>query len=140
MPKTDEVPCFYREQDDTWEKPAQTLLRTDVRTLKDAGLGKFENHGRTFRLFAFSPSYMNEISLQADRNLSHSAPGESDSSISLAEMQANLGIVSDGLRHPRAFVRRAQEKIKAWPHIFDEQALLARGFWPLSPLEVAVQQ
>lgn len=51
MPKTDLVPCFYLEQDETWETPAYLRLRSEVHQLKQAKLGKFINHGTAFRLF-----------------------------------------------------------------------------------------
>lgn len=51
MPKSDLVPCFYKEQDDSWEKPAKTISRGEARQLKNLGLGCFVNHGQAFRLF-----------------------------------------------------------------------------------------
>ncbi len=47
--KSDPVPCFFAGQAD-WEKPAQVVTRAEARGLKTLKLGKFENHGRTFRL------------------------------------------------------------------------------------------
>ena len=55
MPKTDLVPCFYREQDAQREKPAQLLPREQVRAFKEQLLGVFICHGRCFRFFQSSP-------------------------------------------------------------------------------------
>jgi len=47
--KNDPVPCFFSGQAD-WERPCQVVTRAEARDLKKLLLGKFENHGRTFRL------------------------------------------------------------------------------------------
>jgi hypothetical protein len=51
MSSSQTVPCFYTGQDDSWETPARTVNRDQARQMKTDKLGKFENHGRTFRLF-----------------------------------------------------------------------------------------
>lgn len=51
MQKSDKVPVFMTGMDTSWEKPAQIVTRGEARELKDQLLGKFENHGQTFRLF-----------------------------------------------------------------------------------------
>jgi hypothetical protein len=50
MPKSDKVPCWYRDQDSSWELPAFIYTRAEARDKKNQLLGKFENHGQTFRL------------------------------------------------------------------------------------------
>lgn len=50
MPKSDQVLCFYADQDDSWETPVQIVSRADARGMKALKMGAFENHGRTFRL------------------------------------------------------------------------------------------
>jgi hypothetical protein len=51
MSKSNEVPCYLTGQDSSWEKPIQVVSRADARGLKKLQLGKFENHGQTFRLY-----------------------------------------------------------------------------------------
>jgi hypothetical protein len=51
MAKSNEVPVFLTGQCDLYERPIQVVTRADARGLKQLELGKFENHGRTFRLF-----------------------------------------------------------------------------------------
>lgn len=50
MSKSEKVACFLTGQNDLWETPAQIVTRAEARDLKRLELGKFENHGRTFRL------------------------------------------------------------------------------------------
>jgi|SRR3984957_11430632 len=51
MAATDLVPCFYTGQDYRWERPAKLEVRSRVRELKDANLGKFVENGKFFLLF-----------------------------------------------------------------------------------------
>ncbi len=44
MAKSDLVPCFYKEQDATWERPAKLLPRSQVREIKAQKLGAFIFH------------------------------------------------------------------------------------------------
>ncbi len=125
MAKSDLVSCFFKEQDDTWEKPARLLTRAELKE-KKALLGKYENNGRTFRLFECRPI---ELRVYRDDSPDQSSAIESDTSISFAEMLANVGIVDDGVRNPRGVILLAQEKIRWYGKIFDQQAVLARGSW-----------
>lgn len=50
MAKSEQVPCFYAGQQDSWERPAKIVTRVEARLLKAAGAGKFENNGQIFRL------------------------------------------------------------------------------------------
>ena len=51
MAKSDLVPCFYKEQNATWERPAKLLPRCEVRELKAQKIGEFIFNGRAFRFF-----------------------------------------------------------------------------------------
>src|SRR3989442_13403028 len=51
MAKSDLVPCFYKDQDATWERPAKLLPRSQVREMKAQKLGAFIFRGRAFRFF-----------------------------------------------------------------------------------------
>lgn len=126
MPKTDLVPCFYREQNVLWERPAKQVLRSEAHELKRQNIGKFINNGKAFRLKQSAPATGRRF-----LPFRITKPGTIDShcSISYEEMQANLGIVEETVRNPRAVIMMAQEKIAWYPHVYDEQATLARGFW-----------
>jgi hypothetical protein len=52
MAKSDLVPCFYKEQDASWERPAKLLPRSEVRELKAQKLGAFIFNGTAFRFSA----------------------------------------------------------------------------------------
>lgn len=102
------VDCFYFDQDDA-TAPCKILTREVCHELKAAGVGKFINHGRTFRLYEKMP--------QAEPRFFASDSPKSAESISLAEMKANVGITENNsepdeppLRH---LVKRAQEKIRS---------------------------
>src|SRR5712691_728707 len=84
MSKIDLVPCFYREQDFTWEQPAKILTRAEVRELKRQRIGKFMNHGRAFRLFQSVPATQRNFSPFRITRPSSLNP---DCCISFAEMQ-----------------------------------------------------
>jgi len=124
MPKTDLVACFYWEQDSQLDKPAKTLSRAEVRELKKQGLGFFIDHGTNFRLCDPTPLDISNPEFDA-------VNGKSDPCISDQEMLANVGIVRDGLRNERGLIQMAQKKVRWYPHVFDEQAALARGYYAL---------
>jgi hypothetical protein len=126
MPKNDLVPCFYREQNALWEKPARLLPRSDVHELKRQNIGKFINNGKAFRLNQCSPATSRRFS---PFRITKPGTFESHSSISFEEMEANLGIVEETVRNPRAVIMMAQEKVAWYPHVYDENAVLARGLW-----------
>ena len=121
MPNTDVVPCFYKEQNDSWERPAKLLPRAEVREMKLKLLGKFENHGRTFRLKQSAPPQGRQDQLE----LPDSSQAEAASTISLAECLANVGITPAEVKDHRGTVKRAQYKVRHYIHIFDDAAVLA---------------
>lgn len=127
MPKTDLVPCFYKEQDDTWEQPAVILTRAECHEQKHLRLGKFENHGCTFRLAASRP-ILKQIYRDDDGSEFEIGAGSSEPCISFSEMQANVGIVRDGVRNERGLIYMAQAKVRWYPFIraYPE---LASGRW-----------
>lgn len=126
MPHNDPVPCFFREQDDTWERPGKGVLtRAQCREMKTLGLGKFENHGRTFRLFEAA---LNREPIFPNDDFTRPSSADSDCCISFAEMQANVGIVDDGVRNPRGLIAAAQEKVRWYQHVTTYPDL-ARGSW-----------
>jgi hypothetical protein len=122
-----EVPTFYCQQDEH-TPPCCVLTRGQARQMKEAGLGKFENHGRTFRLEGSAPAR------EASR-FSVSESADSCESISFAEMLANVGITNDepGTAAPRGVVRRARQKIRAIHDRegFDKKSPLAFGSRPV---------
>lgn len=123
MPKTDLVPCFYWGQDSQNDEPAKTMLRSEVRELKKQNRGFFVNHGNAFLLSEETPySYP-----QPGCDLLESS-GPSEPCISFAEMQANVGIVRDGVKNERGLIYMARTKVLWYPHIttFPE---LASGRW-----------
>jgi hypothetical protein len=133
-----EVPTFWFGQSDA-ETPCCVLTREQARLMKAAQLGKFENHGRTFRLVAATPT------AESGSRFTISQSVESSESISLSEMLANVGITartSDDLDQPapRHIVQRAQEKVRAIRdgEGFDESAPLAFGSRAAYPQEEVV--
>lgn len=112
MANTNAVPVFWRDQDDVLERPAHTWPRTECRQKKNTA-GKFENHGKTFRLFAARPQLHPVTAADlATSNVIHES-----ATITTSEMLANVGIAGpDGLDvpAPRHVVRRAQQKIRAY--------------------------
>jgi hypothetical protein len=101
--------------------------------LKQIGAGSFIESGRAFRLHQPSPpppiSYL-------------PGPLETATTITLSEIHANCGITGGGeIGTPadKRLVERAQHKIRAYPHIFDDLAVLARGSWMRQKIAIAVQ-
>ena len=123
MAKTDEVPVFYRDQDEVCERPAKIWLRSECREHNKVS-GRFFNNGKAFRLFSPSPKiYAVSASSLRPQNVVPAA-----STISFSELQANVGIAGpkgDSSPAPRHLVRNAQAKIKAYPFVHDTQAVLA---------------
>lgn len=120
--KKSEVKVFYLEQDETWEAPARVVEREEARRLKHSGLGKFINNGQDFRLYESQPRPR-----IADRAEYRAGGCESSAAICFEEMEANVGIIPD-TADPLT-VAMAQEKVRSYPHVFDELAALARGSW-----------
>lgn len=105
---------FFRDQDETFDPPCRIASRDECRLMKKAGDGYFICHGRKFRLFEEEPKLENFLAPSGT-----SAP----STISLAEVLANVGITEDW--QPVGTIRRAQEKIRVYPFVGDTQAPLA---------------
>jgi len=127
-----DVPTFYFQQDEH-TAPCCVLTRDQARLMKAAGLGKFENHGRTFRLAGSAPA-------RETSRFIVSESADSCESISVAEMLANVGITDDeaGQPAPRGVVRRARQKIRAIHDRegFDSAAPLAFGSRSVYPGQV----
>jgi hypothetical protein len=126
------VNVFYQDQDSTWMQPCRMVSRIEARRLKQCGAGSFIDHGRAFRLKEPTPPL--PIAL---------LPGllKAAATITLAEIEANVGITEGGEPGTPAnanLVRRAQFKIAAYPHIFDDLAVTARGSWLRSTVRIAV--
>ncbi len=131
------VPVYYLEQDRSWMKPCREVSREAARKLKDIGAGKFVDNGRSFQLNQGTPL------AYADYQAEHLPPAPLNvaETITFAEIQANVGITAGGepgWPADRNTVRRAQQKIRAYPHIFDDLAVVARGSWLKSPVRIAV--
>ena len=114
------VPVFYLDQDSSWQQPHELVSRDRARRLKSTGVGVFIEHGRAFRLH--QPSPLPSISL---------TPGqiETATTLTVSEIQANVGITpgDPGVPPNRELVRRAQFKVRLYPRIFDNLAVLAHG-------------
>lgn len=102
------VPVFYLEQDTAAEPPGQgQRTRTEVQELKKLGLGCFINHGKAFRLYESVPA--------PPRPPVPSDSGNSDATIAVNEMRANVGEPppEPGAMLARGTRKRAQQKIRA---------------------------
>jgi hypothetical protein len=125
------IPVFYNEQDQTG-KPCATVTRDEARDLKSAGEGKFIARGKAFQLGRRGPA-------PARLSFRPSLSNDSDASISVNEMRANVGEPADtpGAEIPRHIVQRANQKIRAIGRresgTFDSRAPLAFGAssWPI---------
>jgi len=108
------------------------VTHAQATAMKAAGRGQFINRGKAFQLYESAPQRLNFIC---------SGSTDSTASISLSEIQANVGITSNNgspnepaLRH---VVNRAQQKVHAiGRHLegtFDSKAPLAFGApsWPI---------
>jgi hypothetical protein len=129
VPAAVALPLFYRDQNQGVPS-SYSVTRAQANAMRDAGRGRFINRGLAFQLDELSPERP---------RFTPSQSGESDTSISMAEMEANVGIAGD-LKDwqeespaPRHVVDRAQKKIRAIGRrdegTFDEKAPLAFGSW-----------
>jgi ABC-type sugar transport system ATPase subunit len=121
------LPLFYLDQNQGLAT-AYEVTHEQATAMKAAGRGKFINRGKAFQLCEPAPLRQNFVC---------SASTDSTASISVNEIEANVGITSNNgspnepaLRH---VVKRAQQKIKAiGRHLegtFDSKAPLAFGAW-----------
>jgi hypothetical protein len=138
MPSKSVVAVYYLDQDRSWMKPCREVSRYAARKLKDIGSGKFVDNGWSFQLSQTTPvpqcEYLEAVNLPP-------APLGVAETITFAEIQANVGITSGGepgLPANRNAVRRAQAKIRAYPTIFDKLAVIARGRWVKTPIQIVV--
>jgi hypothetical protein len=119
------INTFYFDQDDATDTPCCVLTRAQARGMRREGRGKYENNGKTFRLFDRSP--------RSQRTFQVSESPGSKPTISTAEMKANVGITEDEPDRPanRAVVKRAQQKIRAIGRrelgTYDDRSPLAFG-------------
>ena len=113
-----EVPVFYLDQDESFDPPCRVQSRDECRLMKKAGEGFFISHGRKFRLYEKTPVLASTLDPSG-------APAPS--TISLAEMQANVGITESWEIDPFGKIARAREKIRVYPFVGDTQAPLARS-------------
>jgi hypothetical protein len=118
------VPVFYYDQDSSWQEPYRTVSRQEARCMKQTGAFFFIDHGRALRSKLPRPPL--PVSF---------LPGllETAATITLSEIEANVGIAPT-----RALVEQAQQKVRAYPHIFDNLAVLARGSWMRPQHEIAL--
>lgn len=116
MPKSDLVPAFYLNQDEMVEKPCRIMTREEARAAKKADEGWFISNGKYFRL-------RNRVPLEQQKEQTVNGIN-SCAGISRSEMQANVGIAKS-----RGAIIRAQEKVKAYPLVYDKLAVTARGRW-----------
>lgn len=126
------IPLFYVDQNQSSPTPYQ-VTKEQALAMQAAGRGQFINHKKAFQLCERSPVRL---------NFTCSASTDSTASISLSEMEANVGITPNNgspnepaLRH---IVIRAKQKIRAiggrLDGTYDARAPLAFGAvsWPLS--------
>jgi hypothetical protein len=109
-----------------------SVTAAQAEAMKEAGRGRYINRGRAFQLCEAAP---------VSPRFTPSQSGESDASISMTEMEANVGIAGDlkdwreEAPAPRHIVERAQKKIRAIGRhdegTFDDKAPLAFGAWPV---------
>jgi len=101
------IPLLYHDQAES-SRPRREITLENARLLKLLHAGRFENHGKIFRLDQPAPAP------EMPRFTCSDNP-DSSASISLQEMKANVGI-TDNTGEPgdpplRHLVQRAQEKI-----------------------------
>jgi hypothetical protein len=124
MPSLAVVSVFYLDQDSSFAPPCRIVSRIEARRLKQIAAGKFIDNGRNFRLNCTAPPL--PIVLPP-------GPLQSATTITNSEVEANVGIAARS-----ALVKRAQHKIRAYPHVFDDLAILARGSWMRPAVQIAV--
>jgi len=127
MPNLNDVLIYYVNQDETVEQPCKTMTREEARTAKKAGDGWFINHGKAFRLRAKMPIVL--IRQDRQRPTVNSCCG-----ISKNEMLANAEVTDSDLA-----IIKAKQKVKAYPHTYDKQAILARGYWDYNQQQVSLK-
>lgn len=122
MPKTDQVPVFYRDQNEVCERPAFLWSRSECRERKNVA-GKFFDHGKSFRLFSPRPKIYPVTA--AELKASNIIPDAT--TITLSETLANVGIAGkpEDVAAPKHIVKRAQDKINAYRKTYDDLATLA---------------
>jgi hypothetical protein len=128
------LPLFYLDQNQSETTP-YSVTCDQADKMKDAGRGRYINHGKAFQLWESAPA-------PRHRYVCSESP-DSAASISVTEMQANAGVPADtpGSHLPRHLIKRAQQKVHAIGHrltgTFDTKATLAFGAssWPIAQRE-----
>ena len=126
------VPVFYLSQDSSWEVPCRTVPREEARRLKMIGAGYFIDSGRSFRLKESAPPP--PLNLLA-------GPLETSATITLSEIQANVGITLGGdvgIPADKNLVLRAQFKIAAYPFTWDKHSPLPFASYAQPRIAIAV--
>ena len=118
MSAKSEVPVYYLDSSAD-ESPCRVDSRDAWRKAKREGLGFFIDHGRAFRLYEKTPIV---------ESIFPPSGTTAPSTISLAEMRANVGITEEWERNPSHAIRCAQQKIRAYPYISDGRAPIATPF------------
>jgi hypothetical protein len=121
------VPLFYIDQNQSMPTP-YSVTQAQADAMKAAGRGRYINRCKAFQLCELAP---------VSPRFTPSLTADSAASISLAEMEANVGIAGDlkdwreEAPAPRHLVQRAQQKVKAIGRhdkdTFDDKATLAFG-------------
>lgn len=121
------VPLFYIDQNQSLPTP-YSVTQAQADAMKAAGRGRYINRCKAFQLCELAP---------VSPRFTPSQTPDSAASISLAEMEANVGIAGDlkdwreEAPAPRHLVQRAQQKVKAIGRrekdTFDDKATLAFG-------------
>jgi len=126
--EVESIALYYMDQNQSLATRYE-VTRVQAQAMKAAGRGRFINRGKTFQLFEMQPMLHSFVC---------SSSTDSRASISLSEIQANVGITPNSaspneppLRH---LVLRAQQKINAIGRrlegTYDPKAPLAFGSWP----------
>ena len=116
-----EVVFVYYSNQDQEGAPCRLYTRAEARDAKKQNIGRFISHGKVFLLHEKTPVVA--ITTNRQRPAANSCCG-----ISKREVLANVG-VPVGYDISQLEVIKAQEKIKAYPHVYDKNAVLARGIW-----------
>jgi hypothetical protein len=124
MSAIEQIPVYGLNQDAGLDAPLKLVSREEARAMKRENAGWFISSGKAFRLAERIPEIAQTISICALGSLDITA-----ATITLQETRANVGLVDDRVRNPREAVRRAQAKVRLYPHILDVLAPLARGSW-----------
>jgi hypothetical protein len=127
-----EVPVFYLSQDSSWEVPCRIVSRQEARRLKAVAAGSFIDNGRAFRLKESAPPPPLKLL---------GGPLETSATITLAELQANVGITVGGdvgTPADKSLVLRAQFKIAAYPFAWDKNSPLPFATYAQPRIAIAV--